>query len=240
MHHHHHHRSVFTLTLLVLLLALSEQQEQRDGEGRLCADGEAMRICVPEDYMKFELPEDGMATNVSIGVDIKDIPKVNDKDFSITLNAYFIVKWRDQRLIVSKRNRTRGRSRSRDRETSYKATATTLKAPFRHQHQHQQQERMMIFDKVSASSEPSVIKGTTSTSTLRAKREEYFSSSTTTTTAFPPPEFTVRCARLVAASNLEREMCCAPYVHPIHSTQLKSDALFYIPGRRRSHEADRG
>ncbi len=73
----------------------------------LCADGEVMRICVPDDYMKYELPQEGEATHVSIGVDIKDIPKVNDKDFSITLNAYFIVKWRDKRLIVSKRNRTR-------------------------------------------------------------------------------------------------------------------------------------
>ena len=71
----------------------------------MCADGETMRICVPDDYMKFELPEEGEATMVSIGVDIKDIPKVNDKDFSITINAYFIVKWKDQRLIVSKRNR---------------------------------------------------------------------------------------------------------------------------------------
>ena len=33
-------------------------------------------------------------------------PKVNDKDFSITMNAYFIVKWQDRRLIVEKRNRT--------------------------------------------------------------------------------------------------------------------------------------
>ena len=37
---------------------------------------------------------------MSIGVDIKDIPKVSDKDFAITLNAYFIVKWHDSRLIV--------------------------------------------------------------------------------------------------------------------------------------------
>ena len=44
---------------------------------------------------------------IDLGVDIKDIPKVNDKDFSITLNAYFIVKWRDQRLIVMTSNRTR-------------------------------------------------------------------------------------------------------------------------------------
>ena len=31
--------------------------------------------------------------------------QVNDKDFSITLNAYFIVKWHDDRLHVMNRNR---------------------------------------------------------------------------------------------------------------------------------------
>ena len=72
----------------------------------MCADGERTRICVPGDYVKFELPEEDRATYVYIGVDIKDIPKVNDKDFSITMNAYFIVKWQDRRLIVEKRNRT--------------------------------------------------------------------------------------------------------------------------------------
>ena len=41
-------------------------------------------------------------TFVTIGVDIKDIPKVSDQDFSITLNAYFNVKWRDPRLLVSR------------------------------------------------------------------------------------------------------------------------------------------
>lgn len=78
----------------------------KDKPIRTCADGERTRICVPADYIKFELPEDERATYVSIGVDIKDIPKVNDKDFSITMNAYFIVKWQDRRLIVERRNRT--------------------------------------------------------------------------------------------------------------------------------------
>ncbi len=81
-------------------------EEGEEGKQMLCADGETARICLPSDYMKFELPEDHEANVVSIGVDIKDIPKVNDKDFSITLNAYFIVKWRDARLMVSDRNRT--------------------------------------------------------------------------------------------------------------------------------------
>ena len=56
-------------------------------------------ICVPTDYVKFELPPES-PTTVMIGVDIKDIPKVSDKDFSVTLNAYFIVKWKDSRVSV--------------------------------------------------------------------------------------------------------------------------------------------
>ena len=56
-------------------------------------------ICLPDDYVKFELPP-VTPTYVSIGIDIKDIPKVSDKDFSVTLNAYFIVKWKDPRIIV--------------------------------------------------------------------------------------------------------------------------------------------
>ena len=73
----------------------------------LCSDGEFTRICIPNDYMKFELPSTDEPTTVTIGVDIKDIPKVKDKDFSITINAYFIAKWRDVRLQIEERNRTR-------------------------------------------------------------------------------------------------------------------------------------
>ena len=64
--------------------------------------GGRQRICIPADYQKYDLPLQTKPTFVTIGVDIKDIPKVSDKDFSITLNAYFNVKWRDPRLLVSK------------------------------------------------------------------------------------------------------------------------------------------
>jgi hypothetical protein len=82
------------------------QQEQENSKA-FCAMGEIKRICVPKDYMKYELPTEEGATDVWIGVDIKDIPKVDDKDFSITLNAYFIAKWLDKRLEITLRNRTR-------------------------------------------------------------------------------------------------------------------------------------
>ena len=37
---------------------------------------------------------------LNLGIDIKDIPNVNDRDFSITLNGFFLVRWRDPRLII--------------------------------------------------------------------------------------------------------------------------------------------
>ena len=57
--------------------------------------------------MKFELPTSDEPTTVTIGVDIKDIPKVKDKDFSITLNAYFMAQWRDTRLEINMMNGSR-------------------------------------------------------------------------------------------------------------------------------------
>ena len=81
------------------------QQEDKEDKS-FCAVGETKRICIPKDYMKYELPTEEGATDVWIGVDIKDIPKVNDIDFSITLNAYFIAKWFDERLEITLRNRT--------------------------------------------------------------------------------------------------------------------------------------
>jgi len=37
---------------------------------------------------------------VNVGIDIKDIPKIDDKDFSVTLNAFFVVQWTDERLLI--------------------------------------------------------------------------------------------------------------------------------------------
>lgn len=37
---------------------------------------------------------------VNVGIDIKDIPKIADKEFSVTLNAFFVVRWKDERLVI--------------------------------------------------------------------------------------------------------------------------------------------
>ena len=124
MHHHKRirRRTLATLTkflplwivyfsTLVRVLKCDINDEKPNVEG-FCAEGELKRICIPKDYMKYELPSEEGAVDVSIGVDIKDIPNVNDQDFSITLNAYFITKWHDKRLSVTKRNRTRYQPRN--------------------------------------------------------------------------------------------------------------------------------
>ena len=85
---------------------LIHQREKRDTfeldhEGnkrpKVCAKGDA--ICIPANYSKFDLPDEELTT-VNVGIDIKDIPKIDDKEFSITLNAFFVVRWTDARMII--------------------------------------------------------------------------------------------------------------------------------------------
>ncbi len=64
---------------------------------RVCAKGDA--ICIPSNYSKFDLPNETQ-TVVNVGIDIKDIPKIDDREYSITLNAFFVVRWTDRRMII--------------------------------------------------------------------------------------------------------------------------------------------
>ena len=50
-------------------------------------------------YSKFDLPNETQ-TLVNVGIDIKDIPKIDDQEYSITLNAFFVVRWTDERMII--------------------------------------------------------------------------------------------------------------------------------------------
>jgi hypothetical protein len=43
---------------------------------KVCAKGDA--ICIPSDYSKFDLPNETL-TVVHVGIDIKDIPKIDDQ-----------------------------------------------------------------------------------------------------------------------------------------------------------------
>ena len=38
--------------------------------------------------------------DVSIGFDNFEILKIDDRDFTVEINAYLIVKWKDTRIII--------------------------------------------------------------------------------------------------------------------------------------------
>ena len=57
-------------------------------------------ICIPQNYSKYDLPSKDI-TKVSLGLDIRDISKIDYKDFSITIVGYLSVQWMDPRLIIN-------------------------------------------------------------------------------------------------------------------------------------------
>ena len=100
------------LLCLCLIVLLSANQENAKTQSTICAKGNS--ICIPEDYSKFDLPNE-TKTVVNVGIDIKDIPKISDKDFSVTLNAFFVVRWKEGRLMIDQDKIENNLARSDDR-----------------------------------------------------------------------------------------------------------------------------
>ena len=86
-----------SLAPVFLLCMASTLSGEPKTQTSICAKGNS--ICIPTNYSKFDLPNETQTT-VSVGIDIKDIPKIDDKDFSVTLNAFFVVRWKDTRLVI--------------------------------------------------------------------------------------------------------------------------------------------
>ena len=86
--------SLLSFLILHLLLASINSTTQAM---QVCAKGNS--ICIPENYSRFDIPNE-TNTVVNVGIDIKDIPKIDDNDFSVTLNAFFVVRWKDERLVI--------------------------------------------------------------------------------------------------------------------------------------------
>ena len=56
-------------------------------------------ICIPQNYSKLDLPNKDLTT-IILGIDIKDIPKIDYIDFSVTLSAYLRIRWTEPRIII--------------------------------------------------------------------------------------------------------------------------------------------
>ena len=72
---------------------------EASGESLACMKKNS--ICIPKNYSKFDLPIDDQ-NNIALGIDVNDIPKIDDHDFSMTLSVYINIFWKDPRLITNR------------------------------------------------------------------------------------------------------------------------------------------
>jgi len=55
-------------------------------------DGEEItnnHLCLPADYNKFDLPYRDRTNMIDIGIDITDVLRINDKEYSVEFSSYF-------------------------------------------------------------------------------------------------------------------------------------------------------
>jgi len=57
-------------------------------------------VCLPANYSRFQLPNKGKTTIVSIGLDGFDVRKIDDIEYTVEISCYFLTKWRDDRLLL--------------------------------------------------------------------------------------------------------------------------------------------
>ena len=87
--------------LLTLLMILCPPLPTQGKMGFKCREGIPKALCLPENYSKFELPNTIDTNRIQISIDIDEVLKINDKDYSITFSTYFNVEWNEKRLVMS-------------------------------------------------------------------------------------------------------------------------------------------
>ena len=86
--------------MIVLFLCLIQTifgEQIQDLQFQVCVKENS--ICIPQNYSKLDLPNRDLTT-IILGIDIKDIPKIDYIDFSVTLSAYLRIKWIEPRIII--------------------------------------------------------------------------------------------------------------------------------------------
>ena len=93
-------RAVKQAWAIFLLASLLHQTVVVDGAkgGFRCDAGGNHLACLPKNYSKFELPVKQGINDIFVSIDIDEVLRINDKDYSITFSCYFNVKWPEKRL----------------------------------------------------------------------------------------------------------------------------------------------
>jgi len=86
------------LFLAICLLALAPPRLTAGKRGFKCSAGISKSLCLPDNYSKFELPYTEQTNVIGVSIDIDEVLRINDKDYSITFSTYFNVEWRERRL----------------------------------------------------------------------------------------------------------------------------------------------
>ena len=72
------------------------------GGGFGCKSGSTeLLACLPENYSKFDLPVKSGVNVIGVTIDIDEVLRINDKDYSITFATYFNVKWPENRITLA-------------------------------------------------------------------------------------------------------------------------------------------
>ena len=65
--------------------------------GFRCNSEKRAPACLPKEYSKFDLPMKE-SNKISVTIDISEVLRINDKDYSITFACYFNVEWEERRI----------------------------------------------------------------------------------------------------------------------------------------------
>ena len=92
------------LTLLFFLFLLNQRSlgglpaAKAAKGGFRCNTGKDLPACLPKEYSKFELPIKRGGNVIRVTIDISEVLRINDKDYSITFACYFNVQWKEGRI----------------------------------------------------------------------------------------------------------------------------------------------
>ena len=87
--------------MLMMSLAILSLQSVAQGKGGFkCSAGISKHKCLKDDYSKSNLPKTEGDNVIYVGLDIDEVLKIDDKDYSITFSTYLYVEWFENRLYI--------------------------------------------------------------------------------------------------------------------------------------------
>jgi len=93
--------------LKVFVWGILQVVQSKSGDDMVCQykDEEVINnhLCLPADYNKFDLPYRDRTNIIDIGIDITDVLRINDKEYSVEFSSYFNVMWTEPRLHIPDR-----------------------------------------------------------------------------------------------------------------------------------------